>query len=69
MEAANQTIRKAAKAARVPLWMLAEKLGVSEPTMTRKLRRELDSQEQEKILAIIAEIAQEKETANENADN
>ena len=69
MEAANQTIRKAAKAARVPLWMLAEKLGVSEPTMTRKLRRELDSQEQEKILAIIAEIAQEKETVNENADN
>ena len=64
MEAANQTIRKAAKAARVPLWMLAEKLGVSEPTMTRKLRRELDSQEQEKILAIIAEIAQEKEAAD-----
>ena len=46
LEAANQTIRKAAKAARVPLWMLAEKLGVSEPTMTRKLRRELDSKEQ-----------------------
>lgn len=64
MEAANQTIRKAAKAARVPLWMLAEKLGVSEPTMTRKLRRELDSREQEKILTIIAEIAQEKEAAN-----
>jgi len=64
MVAANQTIRKAAKAARVPLWMLAEKLGVSEPTMTRKLRRELDSTEQEKILVIIAEIAQEKEAAN-----
>lgn len=64
MEAANQTIRKAAKAARVPLWMLAEKLGVSEPTMTRKLRRELDSKEQEKVLAIIAEIAREREAAN-----
>lgn len=64
MEAANQTIRKAAKAARVPLWMLAERIGVSEPTMTRKLRRELDSREQEKILAIIAEIAREKEAAD-----
>lgn len=64
MEAANQTIRKAAKAARVPLWMLAERIGVSEPTMTRKLRRELDGREQEKILAIIAEIAREKEAAD-----
>ena len=38
---ANQDLRNAAKAAKVPLWRIAEKLGCSEPTMTRKLRREL----------------------------
>lgn len=65
----NQRIREAAKGANVKLWEVAEKLHITDGMLSRKLRRELDSKEQEKILAIIAEIAREKGAANENADN
>ena len=65
----NHCIRKTAAESNVKLWEIAVKLGFTDCTFSRKLRRELDSQEQEKILAIIAEIAQEKETANETEKN
>ncbi len=68
MKVANQDLRTVAKAAKVPLWMIAEELGISEPTMTRRLRRELDSEEQVKIINIVAEIAKRKEAEDyENA--
>ncbi|MBP3327986.1 MAG: hypothetical protein J6L91_03665 [Clostridia bacterium] len=54
----NQEIRRTAKANDVPLWRIAEKLGISEPTMSRKLRHELAEPEKQKILGIIAELAQ-----------
>ena len=50
----NERIRQAAKAAHVPLWKLAERLNVSEATMTRMLRRDLTQEKEEKILALIA---------------
>jgi hypothetical protein len=53
----NQEIRLAARGAGVPLWQLAEALGVSEPTMTRKLRHELSDDEKARILTIIHELA------------
>jgi hypothetical protein len=53
----NQEIRLAARGAGVPLWQLAEALGVSEPTMTRKLRHELPDDEKARILAIIHKLA------------
>ncbi|MBR6313404.1 MAG: hypothetical protein IKR49_02045 [Clostridia bacterium] len=54
---ANLTIRKFAKEKNVPLWAVADALGISEPTMTRKLRHELEPEETEKILAVIGDIA------------
>lgn len=54
---ANETVRNAAKKAKVPLWMIASELGISEPTMTRKLRRELQDNEREQMLKIIKGIA------------
>ncbi len=39
---ANAFVRRQAKAAGVALWQIARYLGVSEPTMTRRLRVELD---------------------------
>ena len=54
----NQQIRLAARGAGIPLWRLAEALGVSEPTMTRKLRHELPEEEKQRILAIIRELEQ-----------
>lgn len=55
----NKKIREAAKNSGIKLWQIAEKLGISEPTMTRKLRRELADEEQQRILNIIDELAKE----------
>ena len=56
---ANQELRNAAKTAKVPLWAIADVLHISEPTMTRKLRRELGETEKRKILDIISALAKE----------
>lgn len=57
----NQALRQAAKAAKVPLWRIAEALCISEPTMTRKLRRELPESEKQRLLKIIEQLAKEVE--------
>jgi hypothetical protein len=53
----NQDLRQHAKAKKVRLWEVADKLGISEPTMTRKLRHELYADEKILILSIIDQIA------------
>lgn len=55
----NQEIRTEAKRNGVKLWQIADKLGISEPTMTRKLRHELSEEETGHILNIISELAKE----------
>ncbi len=52
----NTDIRTEAKENGVPFWKIAEKLNISEPTMTRKLRKELSDEEKAKIRDIIAEL-------------
>lgn len=59
----NTAIRTRAKEKGVRLWELAEIMGISEPTITRRLRRELPAEQQEKMLALIDEIAAEKKSA------
>lgn len=56
----NGDIRATAKQAGVFLYAIADKLGVSEPTMTRLLRRELPLEKKQQIRGIIAEIAAEQ---------
>lgn len=56
----NLELRTKARRNGVRLWEIADKLGVSEPTITRKLRRELPDNEKQRILAIIDEIAAAK---------
>lgn len=58
---ANQDIRQYAKKAGVRLWEVAEFLGISDPTMTRKLRHELPETEKTKLFEIIDKLAK-KET-------
>lgn len=53
----NAQIRSYAMSKRVRLWEVAERLGISESTMTRKLREELSAEEQERIISLIDEIA------------
>ena len=59
----NIKIRRTAAANGVCLWQIAERLGISDANFSRKLRRELPEEEQQKILAVINAIA--KEAANE----
>lgn len=50
---ANAFVRRKAKAAGVALWQIARYLGVSEPTMTRRLRVELDDADRQVVLDAI----------------
>lgn len=52
----NKDIREAAKAAGVKLWQIAENLGINDGNFSRKLRRELNTDEKANILKIIAEL-------------
>lgn len=56
----NSSIRAAAKVAGVLLWEIAEKLGMQDSSFSRKLRKELPAEEQEKILGIIRDLASER---------
>lgn len=53
----NADIRAEAKAKGVFLYDIAEKLGISEPTMTRRMRRELSEPQKAEMRNIIAEIS------------
>lgn len=53
----NEVIRKALKDFGVKQWELAEMLGTSEWTLSRKLRKELPQAEQERIIELIRNSA------------
>lgn len=55
----NLDVRAAAKSTGVFLWEIADKLGVSEPTFIRSLRKELSVAQKAKALAAIEEIKHE----------
>lgn len=49
----NLDVRRAAHQANVFFWQIAEELGIADTTFTRKLRRELSTEETRHILEII----------------
>lgn len=49
----NKVIRETLKENKMYLWQLADLLGVSEPTMVRRLRHELPEEEQKRIVELI----------------
>lgn len=57
----NREVRSHAIEKGVLLWMVAEALGISDSSFSRKLRRELPEEERKRILRIIDEIAAERE--------
>ena len=61
MTRTNETVRRAARVADVPLWQIAAKIGVSQPTMTRWLRFPLPSEKEDRIMQAIKELALERE--------
>ena len=62
---ANKIIRDELKARRVRHWELAHELGVSEQTLVRWLRFELDEERQLEMLMKIEEITKRKERSLE----
>lgn len=61
----NQDVRAYAKEKHVFLWQCAEALGISEPTMSRRMRAELPEPEKQKIFRIIDELAEQSDTTEE----
>lgn len=55
----NADVRTAAKNAGVFLYQIAAAMGISEPTMTRKLRFELSDKEKEPFFEAIKQISSE----------
>lgn len=58
----NQDIRKHARSKGVFLYEVADLLGISEPTMTRWLRRKLTNERKETILNAIDRVAAQHAT-------
>ena len=52
----NTNIRLAARGAGIPLWRVAQTMGVSEATFTRKMRVEMLPDEAQRILSIIDQL-------------
>lgn len=59
MTAANMEIREEAKRNGVRLWQVADRIGVNDGNLSRKLRHELPPEEKERYLNIIHQIAAE----------
>lgn len=57
----NVELRQYAKEKNVYLWQIAKRMNLSEASITRKLRDELDEREKSEIMAIIDGIASKKE--------
>ena len=53
----NTDIRRLAKANDIPLWRICIEMKISEPTMTRRLRKELPESEKNTIREIIDRLA------------
>lgn len=60
---ANQDVRRAAAAAGVKLWQIADAMGIADCSLSRKLRKELPKCEKEKIFSIIENLEKEETSA------
>lgn len=54
----NDKIRRMAKGYGVPLWKVCDRLEISEPTLTRLLRRPLTKEKESEIISIINELSE-----------
>ena len=64
----NTTIRETAKTNRIPLWRIADVLGISEATLTRKLRHEMSEAESQQMLKLIHGLREVNPNGSNRAD-
>ena len=55
----NQDIRQTATESSVRLWRIANALGITDSSFSRKLRKELSQEEKTEIFSIIQRLSQE----------
>lgn len=53
----NAEIKRTAKERGIPLWKIAEKMGIGDYTLSRKMRHELPQEEQDQIIEIMDALA------------
>lgn len=56
----NIDIREKAKSSGILLWEVSEAMGITEWTLSRKLRRELPQEEKDRVFEIIDRLAAEE---------
>ena len=56
----NAKVKLAARGAGVPLWKVARELGISEATITRRLREPLNEDEKNRFLEVIEQLREGK---------
>lgn len=66
LKIANNDIKTQARKSGIYLWQVAQRLGITDSTFSRKLRRELPQEEKEKIFDIIEELRGENNEATTN---
>ena len=54
---ANMKIREKARSSGIRLWQIADALGMQESLFSKKLRKELSAEEQERILGVIEQLS------------
>lgn len=59
----NDKIKAELKAAKIPYWKIADKLGVHENTIVRRMRKELCGTDRKLIIQAIREIKRETDDA------
>ena len=60
----NLDIRLMAAGRGIKLWQIADSLGISDCTFSRKLRKEITESEKQEIFAIIERLTRRDENAN-----
>ncbi len=60
----NAIVREELDTRRIKHWELARRLGISDNTLSRKLREELPQEEQEKLVQIIQQMAEGEQDAD-----
>ena len=57
----NSRIKEMAKEKKVKLWEIADQLGITDATFSRKLRKELSQDQREQCMEIIEKISANRE--------
>ena len=64
----NETVRRAARIAGVPLWKIALQVGISEATLTRWMRVPLSDEREQRLLTAIFALTGCEEAEKESKE-